>query len=59
MPRLKESGYGIIAPDLLGYGDTDKPTEVSEYSFKRMANDVAELIEIEKLTKVIGVGHDW
>jgi soluble epoxide hydrolase / lipid-phosphate phosphatase len=59
VPRLKESGYGIIAPDLLGYGDTDKPTEVSEYSFKRMGNDVAELIQIEKLTKVIGVGHDW
>jgi soluble epoxide hydrolase / lipid-phosphate phosphatase len=57
--ELRERGYGVIAPDLLGYGDTDKPVEVAEYSFKRMGNDVAELIHIENLDKVIGVGHDW
>ncbi|KAJ9298635.1 hypothetical protein DTO271G3_3602 [Paecilomyces variotii] len=59
VPKLKESGYGIIAPDLLGYGDSDKPEEVQAYSFKRMADHVVEIAHIEGLNRVIGVGHDW
>lgn len=56
---LSSLGYGIIAPDLLGYGETDAPIEVEAYEFKRMANHIAELLEHEKVVKVIGVGHDW
>lgn len=59
VPKLKESGYGIIAPDLLGYGDSDKPEEVDAYSFKRMADHVVEIVHDEGLNRVIGVGHDW
>lgn len=59
VPKLKERGYGIIAPDLLGYGDTDKPVEVEAYSHKRMSDQIIEILEVEGLKKVIGVGHDW
>lgn len=59
VPRLREKGYGIIAPDLLGYGDTDKPVEVEAYSHKRMSDQIIEILEVEGLKKVIGVGHDW
>jgi soluble epoxide hydrolase / lipid-phosphate phosphatase len=59
MPMLTERKYGIIAPDLLGYGDSDKPTDVAAYSFERMAGHVVEIIKAEGLTQVIGVGHDW
>ncbi|GAD96888.1 epoxide hydrolase, putative [Paecilomyces variotii No. 5] len=61
VPKLKEDGYGIIAPDLLGYGDSDKPEEVEAYAIKRMADHVAEIVQIEglSLSRVIGVGHDW
>jgi pimeloyl-ACP methyl ester carboxylesterase len=55
---LQQKGYGIIAPDLLGYGDTDKPEEVSAYSMKRMADHLEELIQLEQAQKDIGVGHD-
>ncbi|KAL1849810.1 hypothetical protein Plec18167_008429 [Paecilomyces lecythidis] len=59
VPKLKEDGYGIIAPDLLGYGDSDKPEEVEAYALKRMADHVKEIVQIEGLKQVIGVGHDW
>ena len=57
--QLTEAGYGVLAPDLLGYGDTDKPEELEAYSMKRMSNHVAEILQKEGLQKVIGVGHDW
>lgn len=59
VPRLKGKGYGIVAPDLLGYDDTDKPVEVEAYSHKRMADQIIEILEVEGLKRVIGVGHDW
>jgi len=52
-------GYGIIVPDLLGYGGTAKPLDVQAYKGKNMARDVKEILEHEKIDKVIGVGHDW
>ncbi|MCJ1245436.1 hypothetical protein MMC30_002640 [Trapelia coarctata] len=57
--RLKGAGYGVIAPDLLGYGDTDKPVEVEKYAFKAMSGHIAEILDKEGLQKVVGVGHDW
>jgi soluble epoxide hydrolase/lipid-phosphate phosphatase len=52
-------GYGVLAPDLLGYGETDKPASVSDYRGKKMAAELNELLEHVKLEKVHGVAHDW
>lgn len=56
---LSESGFGIIAPDLLGYGDTDKPSDPSAYRQKIMAGHMVEILDIEKIDRAIAVGHDW
>lgn len=52
-------GYGVIVPDLLGYGDTSKPLDFNLYSGKGMVSDIAELLEHEGIEKVVGVAHDW
>ena len=52
-------GYGILAPDLLGYGGTDKPDALEPYVFKTMAADINSLIEIEGIDEVHAVGHDF
>ena len=57
--QLKEAGYGVVAPDLLGYGDTDKPEELEAHAMKKMSGHVAELLQKVGLQKVIGVAHDW
>ncbi|KAL2841903.1 Alpha/Beta hydrolase protein [Aspergillus pseudoustus] len=51
-------GYGVIAPDLLGYGGTSKPTELNEYKSKNMAAEIIELLDHESIDKVHAVGHD-
>ncbi len=56
---FREKGYGIIAPDLLGYGGTDKPAEVEAYRFKKIAEEVVQILDCERTRKVVGIGHDW
>jgi len=56
---LTDHGYGVLVPDLLGYGDTDKPAEPVQYKFKKMAGEISQLLNNEALERVIGVGHDW
>lgn len=56
--RLPEAGYGVLAPDLLGYGDTDKPAEFENYKMANMCAHITELLDKERLATVIGVGHD-
>lgn len=52
-------GYGILAPDLLGFGETSKPRELEMYKAKEMAGDIVEIMESEGVEVVVGVGHDW
>ncbi|KAF2108450.1 epoxide hydrolase [Lophiotrema nucula] len=59
IPQLSGAGYGVLAPDLLGYGDTDKPTSKEGYAFKRQSTHLAKILDQEGLSKVIAVGHDW
>ncbi|KAH9850827.1 alpha/beta-hydrolase [Lenzites betulinus] len=54
-----ELGYRVVAPDKLGYGETDKPQHEGEYSSKKIANDIAALMDYLHLPKAVIVGHDW
>ena len=56
---LTGKGYGIVAPDLLGYGATDKPEKVEEYANEKISGHVAEILGQEGIEEVVGVGHDW
>ena len=56
---LSAAGFGVIAPDLLGYGDTDKPQDVAFYRLKSMSLHMAEILDLEGVSRCIAVGHDW
>lgn len=59
LDHLLPQGYGIIALDCLGNGETSKPTSLGAYAWQYMTADVIEIIDSENLTSVISVGHDW
>lgn len=44
---------------MLGYGETDKPDDIAEYTTKRLCADLAALLDQEGITSVILLGHDW
>lgn len=51
-------GYGVLAPDLLGFGKSDAPEEVSEYRLKLISQDIVELLDHLGLRRIIAIGHD-
>ena len=59
VPHFQARGYGIIVPDLLGYGGTDKPVATEAYRPSLMAKDIIDILDAEGLERVIVIGHDW
>jgi pimeloyl-ACP methyl ester carboxylesterase len=57
IPFLAEHGYTVVAPDLRGYNETDKPLE--GYDVFTLTQDIAGLINGLGQKKAIIVGHDW
>lgn len=58
IPSLAE-GARVIAPDLIGFGRSDKPTDRDWYSFDRHVNSVVQLIEHLDLHEITVVVQDW
>ncbi|KAF8193256.1 alpha/beta-hydrolase [Mycena galopus ATCC 62051] len=52
-------GYGLIVPDHLGYGGTDKPTDPKLYVGRGLAEDMVDILDAEAVAQVIAIGHDW
>ena len=58
IPYFQEKGYGIVAPDLLGYGRTSKSDDPNDFKASLIGKDLIDIIDCEKAEKVIAVGHD-
>jgi len=59
---LVQAGYRVIAPDLKGYGGTDKPVPGAahgDYRVSTMSVEIAELINALGYDRADIVGHDW
>lgn len=60
IPVLAAAGCRVIAPDLIGFGRSDKPAEIGDHSYARHVEWVREfLLDRLGLSSVTLVGHDW
>ena len=59
IPVFLESGARVIAPDLLGFGRSDKPVEQSDYGFHFHRNYLLELVKRLDLKNITLVVQDW
>jgi pimeloyl-ACP methyl ester carboxylesterase len=59
VPVLVESGMRVIAPDLRGFGESDKPEAVEEYAVSRSVTDMLALRDGLGIERTHVVGHDW
>ncbi len=59
IPALAAAGFRVLAPDLRGYGATDRPAEVESYGIASLAGDMVGLLDALDLEKAVFIGHDW
>lgn len=58
IPVLAEH-FTVVAPDMRGYNESDKPGRVKDYSVSELVQDVVELIRSFGVDRAIVAGHDW
>ena len=60
IPPLAEAGLRVVVPDLVGFGRSDKPTSLADYSYAAHVEWLrAALFDVLGLTNVYYVGQDW
>ncbi|MFV2090599.1 MAG: haloalkane dehalogenase, partial [Pseudomonadales bacterium] len=59
IPILTAAGHRVIAPDLVGFGKSDKPANASDYSYQMQVDTMLELVERLDLEDATFFGQDW
>jgi haloalkane dehalogenase len=59
IPVLVAAGHRVVAPDLIGFGRSDKPTERSDYTYQRHVDWMTELVKGLALSNVTLFCQDW
>jgi pimeloyl-ACP methyl ester carboxylesterase len=56
---LAEAGFHAVAPDMRGYGQTDKPAAIDQYTLLYSIGDVVGLLDALGAEQAVIAGHDW
>lgn len=59
LPALAAAGARALAPDLRGYGDSDRPSGVEAYALSELVGDIVGLLDAIGADSAHLVGHDW
>lgn len=59
IPPVMAAGYRVIAPDLIGFGKSDKPADMADYSYQRHVDWVLGFIEALDLRDITLFCQDW
>ena len=59
IPHLTAAGLRVIAPDLVGYGKSDKPAAREDYSYERQVEWMGQWLEQNDFSGITFFGQDW
>ena len=60
VPTLVDAGFRVVAPDLVGFGRSDKPTEQSDHTYARHVEWMRQaLFDRLDLRDITFFGQDW
>jgi len=59
IPPVREAGFRCLAPDMPGFGRSDKPVDIDWYTYDRHVEALAPLFEELDLRDATVVVHDW
>jgi pimeloyl-ACP methyl ester carboxylesterase len=58
LPALAKAGFRAVAPDLRGYGQSDRPEEVEKYTILHDIGDIVGLVDALGVGQAVIAGHD-
>jgi pimeloyl-ACP methyl ester carboxylesterase len=56
---LSAAGFHAVAPDMRGYGLTDRPDEIDRYTLFHLVGDMVGVLDALGEKTAVVVGHDW
>src|SRR5579884_1258658 len=60
VPALAAAGFRVVAPDLRGFGDSDRPEGTGAYRVSLLCGDVLGILDAVGVSGPVAVvGHDW
>jgi pimeloyl-ACP methyl ester carboxylesterase len=59
LAALTEAGFRAVAPDMRGYGQTDRPEAIDQYTLLDLVGDMVSLLDALGAETAVIAGHDW
>ncbi|MGN4222832.1 alpha/beta hydrolase, partial [Burkholderia gladioli] len=59
LPALAAAGYRAIALDMRGYGESDSPPGIEDYTVLRLVGDLVGVLDALGIESAVVAGHDW
>jgi len=59
LPALAAAGFHAVAPDMRGYGRTDSPDAIDQYTLLHLVGDMVGLLDALGAESAVIAGHDW
>ena len=59
LPALAEAGFHAVAPDMRGYGGTDRPEAIDQYTLFHLVGDMVGVLDVLGAEQAVIAGHDW
>jgi epoxide hydrolase A/B len=59
LTALAEAGFRAVAPDMRGYGQTDRPEPIDQYTLLHHVGDMVGLLDGLGAPQAVIAGHDW
>jgi pimeloyl-ACP methyl ester carboxylesterase len=56
---LAAAGFHAVAPDMRGYGKSDRPEAIDQYTIFHLVGDLVGLVDALETPNAVLVGHDW
>jgi pimeloyl-ACP methyl ester carboxylesterase len=59
LSALAEAGFRAVAPDMRGYGETESPEAIDQYTLLHLVGDMVGVLDALGVETALIVGHDW
>src|SRR5919199_2565529 len=59
LPALAAAGFHAVAPDMRGYGQSDRPEAIDQYTLLHLVGDMVGLLDALGAESAVIAGHDW